>query len=233
MLAHVRRLLGVAIFTAPALAGPLSTGEWLVHLGRDYPLSAQASLTNADAHMTLLLMQAAGRVEPALPEAWYWQADLLFALDQPDQARAALAEYVRRAPDDVAAHLRLIERATDALQTAEERAVAWRQSLKDAAALPREVRSDLHRRLAEFHANRGERQQALAEAQAALADFGMNFAARQLLDQLQGVEQTPAWRLEWALAEMVVNPADAAQAVAIGDLLTTLGLAADAEFWYG
>jgi hypothetical protein len=232
MLGHACSLLTVLLLSVVAAGQPLPAGEWLVHMGRDYPLSAQASATDADARITLLFMQAAARVDPAMAEPWYWQADMLAALDRPADERAALTEYLKRRPDDVITCLKWIELAADTMQTSEERAEFYRATLRDAERFPREVSSDLHRRLAEFHWNRGERGQAEEQARAALDAFKMNFAARRVLDDAQGIEQTPARRLEWALAGMVLNPADAGQAKDIGDMLTLWGMAPDAESWY-
>ena len=36
----------------PIRAQPLDAGKWLVDLGRDYPLSQQACLSDADAEIT-------------------------------------------------------------------------------------------------------------------------------------------------------------------------------------
>jgi hypothetical protein len=220
------------LLAAVAAAEPLPAGEWLVHLGRDYPLSQQASATDADARITLLLMQAAARVDPALAEPWYWQADMLAALARPADARNALREYIRRAPDDVVTALRWIELSMNTLQTAEARAEFCRTTLREAGQWPREVRSDLRRRLAEFHWNRGERVQAQEQAEAALTDYRMNFAARRLLDEILQTPQTPALQLEWALAGMVLDPADASQALAVADLLMSWGMVGEAEPWY-
>ena len=51
--------------------------------------------------------------------------------------------------------------------------------------LPQPVSSDLHRRLADFHCNRGELDEARAEATAALRDDKFNIGARVLLDALR------------------------------------------------
>lgn len=232
MLRHACCLLTVLFASAAALGQPLTPGEWLLHMGRDYPLSAQASATDADARITLLFMQAAARVDPKLADPWYWQAEMLAALDRPAEERAALAEYLRRRPDDVITCLEWIELSVDTLQTSEARAEFYRATLRDAAQFPRELRSDLHRRLAEFHWNRGERGQAEEQARAAIDEYKMNFKAQRVLDEAQGVEQTPARQLEWALAGMVLNPANREQAQKIGDMLTAWGLTDDAAGWY-
>lgn len=231
MLHAVRSLWVVVLLPVVATAQPLPPGEWLAHLGRDYPLSAQASVRNADAEITLLLMQAAARVQPGLADAWYWQADMLTALDRPSDARAALGEYVKRASDDVVTALKWIELSMDTLQTSEERAELCRSLLRDNARFPKEVRSDLHRRLAEFHWNRGERQQAQEQAQAAEEDYAFNFAALQVLEETQNVPPLDR-TLRWALAGMRMNPADAARAGVISDLLTSWGMTERARLWY-
>src|SRR5688572_9677128 len=100
----------LVLFVSPlmGLAEPLSTVKWLVDLGRDYPLSPQAALSDADAEITLLFMQAASRLDPQLAEAYLWQYDMLLSLGREAEARKILGEYVRLQPDDVAAQLNWI-----------------------------------------------------------------------------------------------------------------------------
>lgn len=227
----IAHLAALTVTVAPARGEPLAPAAWLMHLGRDYPLSAQASATDADARITLLLMQAATRIEPALAEAWYWQSEMHLALDQTNPARTALEQYVRLRPDDVIACLRWIDICEEAVQTSEGRSELYHGLLREGARFSAEVRSDLHRRLAEFHWNRGERAQAEREAEAALALFRQNFTARHLLDTLRQAPATPALQLEWLLAELAVDPADADKAREIAGLLSGIGLPAEARPW--
>ena len=147
--------LTAGVLTPAALAEPRSAGKWLVDLGRDYPLTPQAGLSSVDAEITLLFMQAAARVEPDLAEAYRWQVDLLQVLGRQDEARLALEAYVQRAGEDIPARLAWVQACLDARQTAESRAAFCRDELAR-PGIPPVIASDLHRRLAEFHWNRGE-----------------------------------------------------------------------------
>ena len=111
-----------------------------------------------------------------------------------------LGEYVRRQPNDVAAYLEWVELVIGSLQTAEERAELCRTLLKR-PELAKSVSSDLHRRLAEFHRNRGENNQAMTEAQAALGDYDFNLAARMMLDWLG--ETAKGTAIESAVAAVI------------------------------
>ncbi len=215
----------------PALGGPVSTGKWLVDLGRDYPLLPQSSVTDTDAEITLLFMQAASRVEPQLAEAYLWTYDMLSALGREADARKALAEYLARQPDDVAAHLNNIESTARSLQTAEERAQLYLAYLKR-PDLPGPVSSDLHRRLAEFYWNRGDNERAEAEALTALREYEQNLAAGEMLDQIRHAPDTAAGRIERLLGVMRVSPANAAVARQLGDELSALRMPREADRWY-
>lgn len=224
-------LAAVLLLPLVGRSEPLATAPWLVDLGRDYPLSPQASVSDVDAEITLLFMQAAARVDPNLPAAYLWQYDMLAALGRDDVARRALGDYVRLQPDDVGAALRWIALTAATLQTAEERAVFFRTCLKS-DKLPRSVLSDLHRRLAEFYWNRGENAPADAEALAALKADPLNQAARQALETVRGVPETPLLRVEHLLSMIAANPASAGLAQRLGQELTLLGLPTQAERWF-
>lgn len=229
-----RSILTLVIILAAgsvARAQGRSMGKWLVDLGRDYPLSPQASLTTADAALTLQFMIAASRVEPDLAEAYLWQYDLHSALQHDSQAHASLAEYVKRYPEDMGARILLQSLTIDALQTAEERAEYCRKLLAS-PDLPGELTSDLHRRLGQYYLNRGELEQAASEARAAVKDFRFNFAARALLAEALQTPSTPRSRVEELLTLLSANPADAHSAEQLGDELTGLGLPAEAGRWY-
>lgn len=217
------------------LGAPLDSGRWLVDLGRDYPRTPQAGLSNADAKITLLFMEAASRVDPAPAEPYLWQYDMLAALDRPDAARQALEKYVSRRPDDISAHLNWIALELEALQTAEARAEFCRKHL-DAANLPGKVASDLHRRLAEFHIGRGERELARKEALAAVEGYELNFAARQLLEVLQvppGTQAPDRPELDELLLAVAASPNDPDLALHVADRLMEVELAEAAERFYG
>lgn len=227
-------LLSVVVVTRAVLGEPLAPGAWLVDLGRDYPRTPQAGASDVDAEITLALMQAASRVEPNLAEAYLWQYDMLTALDRSDAAREALANYVRLQPDDVAAHLNWIALEVDRLQTAESRAEFCRKTLEQ-PKLPSNVASDLHRRLAQFHLDRGEREKAAAEATAAIRAYDLNFAARQLLELAKlPMGSAPAEQSEVSelLLAVSASPNDPDLARLAGHRLLVMNLPEPAERFY-
>lgn len=219
------------VFASTASAAAPGLGEWLLDLGRDYPLSAQAGASDADAMITLLLMQAATRIDPQLTEGYYWQYDMQLALGREDEARAAIAQYVRSRPEDAAAQLRWIESALAKLQTSEERATFCRQYMKR-EGLPSSTIGDLHRQLAEYHWNRAESGPAAEHAKAALQADPFNFLARQLLQAIEHRENDAASRLELALWLLRVNPADAPAAQRVGEILVDAGMPREAGPWF-
>jgi len=217
-------LLSVALaLPSKVIAGSLSMAEWCEYLGRDYPLTPQASLTDADAEITLLLMQAASRLDADLADPYLWQFDMLTALGRAEEAQNVLAAYVRLRPDDVTAYLQWVALSVDSLQTAEARAKQCRTML-ERSALPGPVSSDLHRRLAEFHWNRGERAEALKEAEAAVSAYEFNFAARVLIDKFQDRLSDRVSRLKRDLIALKANPGNLPLAIGIGDRLFQWGM---------
>lgn len=162
----------MAICTASALGQSDDTARWLVDLGRDYPFTRQSGISDADATLTLLFMQAASRVDAELPSPWYWSTTCSCA-GANQRMRQALAAYVKRQPMDAAAQLDWIDLAFSSLQTSEDRAEFCRSylSLSD---LPAVAQSDLHRRLAEYHWNRTESDRAREEVEAAIKADELN-----------------------------------------------------------
>ena len=75
MVRQALTVLACLALAGPAAGEPRSVGKWLVDLGRDYPLSPQAGLADADARIALLFME--GQREEAL-EVW---SDIPDALD--------------------------------------------------------------------------------------------------------------------------------------------------------
>ncbi len=207
-------LTAATSLTLPA-AEVLTPAEWLLDLGRDYPLSPQAGLSDADATITLLFMQAASRLDAAQPEPYLWQYDMLSALGRDREAREALLAYVQKQPDDVAAWLQWVDMSLDPLQSLEERA-EWLKGRLEEGRLPSEVTSDLHRRLAELHLNRGDRETAGGEAREALTTFPQNLAAKALLLRL-GNDPAPAELLKLDLEILAARPADVGLALRIAD----------------
>ena len=210
---------------------PRDTGKWLVDLGRDYPLSAQASVTAADAELSLAFMQAAARIDPDFAEAYLWQYDLLRGLERFGEAAEALERSVALEPGDVAARLEAMAAKIEAWQTAEERADFCRETLEQ-GDLPAAVISDLHRRLSEHHLNRGELEAARREADLAIGAYAQNFAAHEIRWQTLGQEPGAVERVESLLTRLEVNPSDAGAAHRLGELLAALGLAESATVWF-
>lgn len=210
---------------------PLPTSEWLVELGRDYPLSPGAGVSDADAEITLLFMEAASRLDSATADSHLWQAHLLDALGREVEARAALEAYWRLDPRNVTACLTWLGATIEALQTAEARRDFCRARI-DAGDLAPEAVSELHYRLAVFHWNRGEAALARQEAEAALQQDKNNLAARGLLAELEpdggGFER----QVDLLLGRLEMSPADVETAVRLADLLAAQGLASDADRWY-
>ncbi|MCL2330874.1 MAG: HEAT repeat domain-containing protein, partial [Phycisphaerae bacterium] len=213
---------------------PLSMGNWLVNLGRDYPRTPQAGLTDADAEIVLLLMQAASQVEPTLAKPFLWQFDMLSALDQPDAAMKAFGQYVERQPNDLIAYASWVSLQLESMQQAEQRAEFYQTTLKK-PNLPPMVASDLHLRLAEFYHNRGQHDQAIQEAKAAVETFRLNFKARRYLETLQPQPSEQARqviKIDNLLAELAACPNDAIFAWEVADTLYSVHLPEPADRLY-
>jgi len=212
-------------------SGDISTGKWLVDLGRDYPLTPQAGLSDFDAEIALLFMEAAERVEPDLAEAIRWQVDLLAALGRTSQALEALQRYVRHAPADVDAYVTLVASELDQIQTADQRRDYCQRQLEQ-DDLPAEVVSELHRTLAIYHWNRGDESQARQEVEQALRADPDDVAARVLLARLTTDHDPLVARVDQWLTRLKSNPGDAELAAQLADRLMLLNLPEDAERWY-
>ncbi len=229
---RVALLLFMLALTTPVEAQELSTGKWLVDLGRDYPLSVQAGLSETDGQIALLFMQAARRVEPELAEACHWSYDLLLALGRETEALENLGRYVVLQPDDLSAYLDWIDLNLRNLQTAEQRAEFCREHL-DRKEQPAEVLSHLHRRLAELYFNRGDLGPAEQEAAAAVEAYPCNISAVTLLEQSRANrEDGPATHVQYLSQVLACNPADLDSARQLADLLSWEGLPEEADRWY-
>ncbi|HSW44485.1 MAG TPA: HEAT repeat domain-containing protein [Phycisphaerae bacterium] len=223
--------LALSLAAATAWAQPLSPGKWLVDLARDYPLTPQAGISSVDAEITLLLMEAAARVEPDLAEAYRWQVDLLRVLGRQEQMRVALESYLQRAPQDLPASFAWMQSAFDFLHTADEHAEFCRAQLAK-EGLPAAVSSLLNARLADYHWNRGEESQAGSLAETAVREDPHNIAARQVLLRMAPPQDRVPHNIGILLAQLEVNPADVDAARQLGDECTLYGLSAHAEIWY-
>ncbi|HOW72451.1 MAG TPA: HEAT repeat domain-containing protein [Phycisphaerae bacterium] len=225
-------LIGTMLAMAgQAAAEPLTTGEWLVDLERDYRLSSPTSGSDIDEELCLLFVQAAGRLQTAPPEAWRSQARLLELLGQPAAACQALDRYLPLAQDDVRARLWQLGLSSELLQTAEERRAYYVEQLKK-PGLPAPVSGELHRLLAEYHWNRNEKGPAAEQAHAAIKDDPHNLPARQLLAVLQGKGDTPQARIGLQLAQLELNPGRLDWILTLADDLMAIGLPDEAIPWY-
>jgi tetratricopeptide (TPR) repeat protein len=225
-------LVFFAVLASSAVAEPLPTAKWLVDLGRDYPLTPQAGLSNTDAEIAILFMQAAARVDPKLAEPWLWLYDLQSALGREADAIKSLGQYVRLDPQNVWAQLTWIDLAAGSLQTAEQRGRLFEALLKR-EDVPAAVAADLHRRLAEHYWNRGDRKRAEAEIAAASRDNPDAASIRILADTIRDVPNTPALRVLHLLDSLQRNPADVSLAAQLGEELLACGLPTEAERMFG
>ncbi len=218
--------------TAPAVPAR-TVGKWLVDLGRDYPLTPQAGLGDAesDAAFTLALMQAAARVEPDLAEAYLWQHDLLWALHREDDAVHALGQYVRLSPEDWSARLCWIAAMTESFQTQEDRLRFWQDQFQR-PNLPGEVASDLYRRMAEHAYNRADIDAAAKDIASSLKAFPDNLATRRLRVAMSKPADQPLAQVDLALNLVRLSPAQPMLAWDLARLLDDLSLTREAQRWY-
>jgi tetratricopeptide (TPR) repeat protein len=211
--------------------GQTTIGKWLVDLGRDYPLTPQAGLSDHDAEIALLFMEAAERVEPDLAEAIHWQVDLLVALGRSDEALEALRRYVRLWPEDTDAHETLVVAELEQLQTSEERRDFCLRYL-ERNDLPAGVIGELYRALAAYHWNRGDESQAREAAEQAVRAHADDVAAHALRARFTPDRDPLVVQAELTLLQLKSNPGDGELALNLADQLMLLNLAADAEQWY-
>ena len=235
MTARALRRLTVTLVVCGLLpAGPsraASPGKWLIDLARHDAALRQASPTDADAVHVLTLMQAAARVEPALPEAYYWQYDLLSRLDRPDRALDALDSYVRLQPDDLVARLRWIELHIEQAQTVEDR-INFCCNLLERDDLPAPVRSDLHRHLAVLAYGRGEDQVADQHLELAVKLCPHNIAAARLAVETGRHNGKAIAQVRMMLSLIAASPTRLDVLWQLGQLLDDLSLHAQAGVWY-
>lgn len=206
-------------------------GLWLVDLARHQGhLVGRADPRSASLHV-IALLEAARQVAPDCPETYYWLYDLLFRMEKTDPAREALARYVQLAPTDETARIRLMEMELDRRQTAEERAEYLKSELEP-PNLPRAYASELHRRLAEYHFQRRETEEAGKEVEQALRLNSMNVPARRLAYTIFGETEPALQRVEMALQLISINPSQANVVWDLGEFLDQLSLHRQAQEWY-
>lgn len=217
--------------TAASPATASGMGRWLVHLAQHQGHLAGRGNPQAVTMHVLALMQAAAKVEPGLAEPYLWQFDLYGRIDRPTEAAAALQRYVDLSPKDEAAHLLLVATALDRLQTAESRLGYIRERLAR-PNLPKSVASDLYRREAEIHRERGEIEPAGQAIENALRLTPANVAARQLSYEMFGETEAALQRVELALTLIAANPGQVNLLWELGEMLDSLSLHREAQEWY-
>ncbi len=243
MLAHallINLAVGPACLAQTASSQPAPTrrvadegpGDWLLHLARHHGhVVGRAAEPRSTTLHVLALMTAAGKVQPDLAEAWLWQYDLLGRINRPAEALDALKHYIQLEPTDESAQLLFVDQSIARLQTAEARVAFIRDQLKR-PNLPRSVASDLNVRLADYHRQRGETEQAGKCIENALRLMPSNVAARRMSYELFGETEPALQRVELALAMIAANPGQVNLLWELGEMLDSLSLHREAQEWY-
>ena len=216
---------------AVATASAAPPGKWLLDVGRHDAALRQAAPTDADAVHVLTLVQAAARLQPGLPEAYYWQYDLFSRLGQHAQALDALDHYVHLQPDDRVAQLRWIELRVEQAQTAEDR-INFCCKLLERDDLPDLVRSDLHYHLAVLGYRRGEDNLADQHLELAVRLCPHNIAASRLAVEMGRQNGKAISQVRVVLSLIAASPARLDLVWQLGQLLDDLSLHAQARSWY-
>ena len=216
--------------TRPA-SPPYGLADALVDAARHHGhLYARDDPRRTTLHV-LAMMKAATEYDPRHAEAWMWQFDLLSRLGSREEAREALARYVALAPDDDSAALQLLAMQVETLQTAEARGAFLAERLKDPPR-SRFLRSDIHRRLAEFYREREQRDLAMQQIASALRWMPLNVAARELAYDLFSDTDPFQQRVELALQLLTANPSQVDVLWELGRLLDEHAMHREAQAWY-
>ncbi|MCB9849139.1 MAG: tetratricopeptide repeat protein [Phycisphaerales bacterium] len=213
----------------PAVAPP-DPAQWIA----DYAIYFGQNISDPapdDGEYVLAWLDVAVRVSPDLAEAHLWRYDLLTRMKRPDEARAALADYCRSAPDDLSAAFNLLDLQFAAAKKAEDRLQLCRDRLAE-SDIAHEFASDLHRRIAEIIFAQGDTAGAINEARQAVNLVPLNLPAQQLLAMLENRATEPATQVELLLTELGVRPASVDARWRLADTLAALGMTDDALAWY-
>lgn len=222
--------------TSPAKPTPVNPvdrdlAQWLVDLARHQGhLVGRTDPRSASMHV-LALLEAAVAVSPECTEAYYWLYDLYYRMGELGDAQKVLTQYVRLAPTDEAARLRLLQMELSDRQTAEDRTEYLKSRLKQ-TNLPKAYESELHYQLARHYYERRETEYAAAEVEQALRLNSMNVPARQLAYEMFGETEPALQRVEAALQLIAMNPTQANVVWDLAEFLDRLSLHAQAEEWY-
>lgn len=205
--------------------------EYLIHTARDYGHEqGRAAPRKATLHV-LALMKAAAELDPTNADARLWQFDLFGRMGFDADARQALRDYIRLAPDDESARLQDLSLTLETLQNAEARAAYLVEQLKR-ADLPDSLRSDIHRRLAEYFHERNDRDQAARQIERALRYMPLNLPARQLAYEVFSQSEPLLQRVELALQLLRINPSQTQTLWDLAKLLDEHALHRQAQEWY-
>ncbi|HWL94063.1 MAG TPA: tetratricopeptide repeat protein, partial [Phycisphaerae bacterium] len=206
-------------------------GQWLVDLARHQGhLVGRGDPRSSSLHV-LAILKAAVEVDPGCPEAYYWLYDLETRLDRGDAAVEALRSYVKLAPGDEAARLRLFELDLAGRQTAEDR-LSFVEGELAREGVPRAYESHLHGQLARHYFERRENGAAAKEVEKALRLNPMNVDARRVAFEMFGETEPSLQRVEMALQLIAANPSQTNLVWGLGEYMDRLGLHGQAQEWF-
>lgn len=214
-----------------AASDVLDVGNWLVHLARHQGHLVGRSNPRSAALHVMALLEAAKEIAPDCGEAYFWLHDLYQRMGRTAEAKVALANYVRLTPTDDTARIKLLSMEMDDRQTAESRSGYIRNEL-EAKSLSPIYESELHRWMAKFHHERGEKEPAGREIETALRLNAMNVPARQLAYEMYGETEAALQRVEMALQLIAMNPSQVNLVWDLAEFLDRLSMHKQAQEWY-
>ncbi|MEK6642299.1 MAG: tetratricopeptide repeat protein [Planctomycetota bacterium] len=206
-------------------------GLWLVNLARHQGHLVGRGDPRSASLQVLALLEAAADVDSECAEAFYWLYDLQHRMGQDKAAHASLARYVKLAPTDEAARIRLFEIGLEEQQNAEKRLAFVQSALKD-APMPPAYESAVRSTLARLRYERRESEEAGQEIENALRLNPMNTEARELAYEMYGETEAELQRVEMALQLVSINPSQANLIWDLGELLDRLSLHKPAQEWF-
>lgn len=214
-----------------ALPRSPDTARWLVHMAlHQGHLVGRSDARSASLHV-MALLRAAIDADPDCRDAYFWLYDIEQRMGRLDEARRALENYVRLAPGDAIARIRLLDFRLDACQTGEARAELLSSELK-APQLPRAYQSELHAHLARYHHERREVGLAARQIESALLKNPLNIPARRMAYELFAETEPALQRVEMALQLIASNPSQANLVWDLAEFLDRMSLHLHAQEWY-
>jgi len=206
----------------------LSTAELLVDLARDQGANRRGSQTAADAQQIEVLLKAAVRLNPRLPDANRWLYELAMLRGDETTAFEAISRLVAADPGNQSAFARWLEAGLQAGQTIEQRQ-EWLRSVLSEEGRPAEAQAMVHVQLAKLALAALNRDEARKELDAARALNPADPDAAALRLAMLAPDAAPAERLQVALEYLEVSPLNVDVAWESGVLLDQLGLVEEAE----